>query len=165
MSTAKDVAIAPSSETDSDAAAVALVPRAAKPPAVAPRVSVIVAWPHSADALREMLMKHASRSSAQTPDMIVVTSTRLDHALIADFPDVRFVPAPADATAARMRKLGMREASGDVVMLIDADDIADENGVVVSAADAVYPGAWRRESVLSGVAAFEDANGVEVRQP
>jgi len=135
------------------------VPQAVTPSEVVPRISVVITWPHSAESLREMLRARAGRGGAWTPDTIVVTTACVDRAISAAFPDIRFVIAPADAGAGRMRRIGIQEAIGDVVMLMDADrDHLADDGMAVDIGDATYPGVWRMSAVQRDGGALEHAH-------
>ena len=123
MFAAKNVQPQTTSEAELECAV--LVQRAVTPPEVVPRVSVVITWPHSAESLREMLSVRAVRSGARTPDTVVVTTACVDRSIAAAFPDIRFVVAPADASAGRMRRIGIAEATGDVVMLMDGLEEAE----------------------------------------
>ena len=149
MFAAKDVQAATTMEAGPESAV--LVPRAVTPPEVMPRVSVVITWPHSAESLREMLKARAGRERARTPDTVVVTTACVDRAISATFPDIHFVIAPADATTARMRRIGLQHATGDVVMLMDADrDALADEGMSVDIGDPGYPGAWRMSAAEAG---------------
>ncbi|HVX39486.1 MAG TPA: hypothetical protein VHB25_07920 [Gemmatimonadaceae bacterium] len=96
-------------------------------PSIAPYLSVIVTWPHRADRLADTLVRQLHARRLVGADTIVVSAEPIDEATASAFPEIRFITAPADYSPARMRTLGLKHASGDVVMLID--DLADETEV------------------------------------
>lgn len=88
----------------------------------APRVSLVITWPDESARLEEMLAQRLPHGLSAA-DTIVVTGLPVDEQLVAAYPNVRFIVAPADCSPARMRALGLRQATGDVVLLLGESDV------------------------------------------
>lgn len=100
----------------------------AAPASTKPRVSVVITWPHEADRLGEILRRRLPQRERSDFDMIVVTTTRAADDVAESCPDIRFITAAADSSVGRMRTLGVQNAMGNIVMLIDNlfdDDLVD----------------------------------------
>jgi hypothetical protein len=85
-----------------------------------PHVSVVITWRYGsaslADMLRVQLPQHESPADL---DMIVVTAEPPTDEVTEMFPDLRFITATPETPVGRMRSIGLEQALGSIVMLID----------------------------------------------
>lgn len=93
-----------------------------------PRVSIVVtadAPRQSLDALVDAVERHPHRTSLEV--LVVSPNGHRFGEISTDRPFVRYVAAPIGADAGELRANGIRHASGDVVVLLDADRSIDDS--------------------------------------
>jgi len=98
-----------------------------------PRLSLVITWQGNEEYLGALLSRRLGTIQARDVDVVVVTRQLVTNAVADVCRGVRFLVAPADVTTSRMREIGARQASGDVVMMVD--DLADDASL-----DAVFAG-------------------------
>ena len=111
-----------------------------KSPTQSGRVSVTVASNRSAELLKACLASLVSQCSALGAELIVVrTAPPADvSALEREWPSVRFIAAPMDATIPELRGRGLEAAGGDLVALTEDHCVATP-GWLQALVDAAGP--------------------------
>ena len=85
-----------------------------------PRVSVVITWRYGSASLVDML--RVQLPMHETPaelDMIVVTAEPPTDEIADMFPELRVITATPETSVARMRSIGVEQALGSIVMLVD----------------------------------------------
>jgi glycosyltransferase involved in cell wall biosynthesis len=88
-----------------------------------PHLSVVVASTDSSFTL-EACLRSLQEQSERTRAEVIVARAGAIHDIddvVHAYPSVRFVECPADMTAPDLRAVGMRESTGDVIVLLDDD--------------------------------------------
>ncbi|MFZ5625480.1 MAG: glycosyltransferase family 2 protein [Gemmatimonadota bacterium] len=91
---------------------------------ITPRVSVVLASRGELRTLNTALAALQPAAEARDVEVVVVRAGNPAGVLTGGV--VRVIAAPADASAASLRAMGMREAKGDVVILTDDDSAIHE---------------------------------------
>lgn len=85
-----------------------------------PRVSVVITWRYGSASLADMLrLQLPQHQSPAELDLIVVTAEPPTDDVIERFPDLRFITATPETPVGRMRSIGVAQALGSIVMLVD----------------------------------------------
>jgi len=92
-----------------------------------PHLSVVVASNGPTTSLEHCLRSLLEQSGRTRAELIVARAQRLHEieTLVHAHPSVRFVEAPRDATIPDLRAVGMRESTGDVVIVMDDSSVPD----------------------------------------